>query len=187
MPQTNPALELSVIVPVWNGAGEIHRLLDALAAQTADRARYEVVVVDNGSTDETARIVAGYPFVRLLHQPRPGSYAARNLAIAETSGRFLLFTDADCVPAPDWVETALDLANRHGEDCLIGGRIELFSVGRTGIFSVQFEMLTAFQQDWNLAHDACVTANWLCSRALLASVGNFNEQFLSGGDFDLWP
>lgn len=177
-------LPLSVIVPVWNGARDIELLLRALEVQTAPRERYEVLIVDNGSTDDTADVVRRFPFARLLHEPRAGSYAARNHAIAEARGRFLLFTDADCVPDPDWVAMALRLAEAHGEDCLIGGRVELFSVGRTGRFSVRYEELTAFQQEWNLAHGKCVTANWLCARGVLASVGNFDAALKSGGDVE---
>ena len=175
---------ITVIAPVWNGEREVGLLLDALAAQTAPEQAFEVIVVDNGSTDRTGDVLARYPFVRVLHEPKPGSYAARNLAIRNARGRFLLFTDADCVPAPDWVATALRLAEIHGEDCVIGGRIELFRVGRTGRFSVRYEELTAFQQERNLALGKCVTANWLCSRRLLESVGGFDDALLSGGDVE---
>lgn len=174
---------ITVIVPVWNGAGEIHLLLDALAAQTADPDAYEVIVVDNGSTDATRDVVSRYD-VRLLEEPRPGSYAARNLAVTQARAPVLLFTDADCVPAPDWVDTALALMDEHGDDCLIGGRVELFSVGRTGPHSVRYEELTAFQQEWNVPLGKCVTANWLCSRRVLEEAGGFDDRLLSGGDVD---
>ena len=183
-PEASAEPTITVIAPVWNGEREVGLLLDALAAQTAPERAFEVIVVDNGSTDGTADVLARYPSIRVLREPEPGSYRARNLAIRNARGRFLLFTDADCVPAPDWVATALRLAERHGEDCVIGGRIELFRVGRTGRFSVRYEELTAFQQEWNLARGKCVTANWLCSKRLLESVGGFKDALLSGGDVE---
>ncbi len=175
---------ISIIVPVWNGAKDIPRLLAALDRQTAPRDLFEVLIVDNGSTDDTARLVREYPWITLLSQPKPGSYAARNLALGEARGAFVLFTDADCVPADDWIEVALHLADKHGEDCLIGGRITLFQTQAGGKYSLRYEQHTAFQQEWNLAHSRCVTANWLCARSLLTEVGDFDERLMSGGDGD---
>ena len=175
--------KISVVVPVWNGTHQIGLLLDALERQTASRTDFEVIVVDNGSTDATATVVASYPWIRLTSETRPGSYAARNHAIGLAKGKFLLFTDADCVPAEDWIERALARADAHGENSLIGGRIKLFRSDNAGPFSSRYDELTAgFNQEWNLANRLCVTANWLCSKALLEKVGLFNATLISGGD-----
>ena len=98
--------QLSVLIPVWNGAREIHLLLDALAAQTLDSEHFEVVVVDNGSTDCTAEIVGRYAFVRLLSEHRPGSYSARNTGLKVLRGTYVTFTDADCVSLSRTAERA---------------------------------------------------------------------------------
>lgn len=65
---------------------------------------YEVIVVDDGSTDDTRAIVAAYPGVRLLAQQHAGPAAARNLGVQHGRGEIILFTDADCVAAEDWVQ-----------------------------------------------------------------------------------
>jgi GT2 family glycosyltransferase len=104
------SLRCSVIVPVYNGATVIVRCLDALARQTLDAAAYEILVVDDGSTDNTAAVVtawqAAHPHQRLtlLQQANAGPAAARNHGAAEASAPLLLFTDADCAPTPTWVE-----------------------------------------------------------------------------------
>jgi glycosyltransferase involved in cell wall biosynthesis len=94
---------ISVVVPAYNAAATIGQCLAALAHQTVPRERYEVIVVDDGSRDETAAIAraAGVP---VLTQEHVGAASARNRGVAASRGELLLFTDADCVPAPDWIE-----------------------------------------------------------------------------------
>lgn len=180
-----PEPQLSVIIPVWNGEDEIQGVLGALAAQDVPSDRFEVIVVDNGSTDGTAEAAKRYPFARVLHEARPGSYAARNLAIRKAAGRFLLFTDADCIPASNWVRKALEFAEQHGPRTLVGGRVEIFRLPEAGPYSSRYDQLTAgFNQKWNIENRMCITANWLCSKAMLERVGLFNPSLLSGGDCD---
>ena len=111
---------VTVIVPVRNGADAIALCLDALAVQQG-APPFEVIVVDNGSTDGTSDIVRAHPInARLVHEPRPGSYAARNAGIAAASGRVLAFTDADCVPDSHWLAAGIAAMPERG---LVGGRI----------------------------------------------------------------
>lgn len=97
---------ISVIVPVYNGAQTIASCLKALLNQTVPRSQYEVIVVDDGSTDETREVVKRFD-VRLLSQPNRGPAAARNFGASQARGEILLFTDADCVPKRDWIEAML--------------------------------------------------------------------------------
>ena len=96
----------SIVIPTFNGGSRIGNCLDSLVKQTAGR-DVEILVVDDGSTDNTADVVRGYSSVRLITQANAGPAAARNHGGQEAQGTILLFTDDDCVPMPDWLEAML--------------------------------------------------------------------------------
>jgi len=98
--------QLSVIVCTYNGAAEIGSCLDALLSQdTSDP--FEILVVDDGSTDGTAELVERYPVRLVRHGDNRGLGAARNTGIAAATGSVLAFTDDDCVPQAGWVRSLL--------------------------------------------------------------------------------
>lgn len=101
----------SVIIPVYNGSGTILRALDALATQSVPNHAYEIIVVDDGSRDETVSLVnewiVRHPsvLIRLIEQENAGPASARNRGAYASQAPLLLFTDADCAPLHDWVES----------------------------------------------------------------------------------
>lgn len=95
-------MDFSVIVPAYNAAATIGDTLWALRHQTIPSRAIEIIVVDDGSADATAA-VAGALGARVLSQPNAGPAAARNAGARAAHGALLLFTDADCVPAHDWI------------------------------------------------------------------------------------
>jgi glycosyltransferase involved in cell wall biosynthesis len=111
-PETH--LLCSVVVPVFNGAQVIEACLESLCDQTLAPGAYEIVVVDDGSTDHTATIVrkwiACHPGVsaRLLQQAHAGPAAARNTGAQAAGAPLLLFTDADCRATHQWIETLVE-------------------------------------------------------------------------------
>ncbi len=108
-------MDVSVIVPVFNGAKKIGMCVSALQRQKTER-RYEIIVVDDGSTDRGLKQIQGNGF-RVFKQVNQGPAAARNLGVAEARGRIVLFTDADCEPQEDWIEQMV----RPLEDPCISG------------------------------------------------------------------
>ena len=105
-PSDPQPLLASIIVPVFNGAQTLDACLKALSAQTVEKDRHEVIVVDDGSADSSAEIATRHGVV-VIRQDRQGAAAARNRGAQQARGPILLFTDADCEPLPTWVEGML--------------------------------------------------------------------------------
>jgi len=114
---------ISVIVPVYNTAVYLERVIKALQDQDFPRDEYELIFVDNGSSDGSAAILRCHPEIRVLQEPERGSYAARNRGVSQASGEILAFSDSDCFPKPHWLG-AIDKAFRNSEaQVLLGARV----------------------------------------------------------------
>ena len=111
-----------MVVPCRNAERHVARCLDALAAQEPFGGAYEVVVVDDRSTDRSADLVLERG-VRLLRSPGTGPYTARNLGIRATDGDVVAFTDADCEAAPDWLRRIAEEFERAGTAIVVGPRL----------------------------------------------------------------
>jgi len=96
-------VKASVIVPAHNAAQTIEECIEALLKQSVPREEYEVIIVDDGSTDGTATLARSYG-VRVLTQPHRGPAAARNAGVGQATGEIVFFTDADCAPTRTWIE-----------------------------------------------------------------------------------
>src|SRR5919201_2228834 len=94
---------ISVIIPALNASGTIDRCLVALSRQSLPRTSFEVIVVDDGSTDDTAALARRRGAVVLRLDQNRGPAAARNAGLAIARGDLIVFTDADCEPAPNFV------------------------------------------------------------------------------------
>lgn len=94
---------ISVIVPTYNAANTIRDTIEALLNQNYPKNKYEVIFVDDGSNDDTVKIIKSYKKVKLIKQKHKGPAAARNLGAKKARGGILLFTDSDCVPSRNWI------------------------------------------------------------------------------------
>lgn len=97
-------MRVSIVIPAYNAAATLGACIEACLGQAhPDK---EIIVVDDGSTDDTARIAQQYP-IAYVRQPNRGPAAARNTGAGLAEGDVIAFTDADCVPRPDWIEQLL--------------------------------------------------------------------------------
>ncbi len=103
---TREEIPVSVIVPAYNAAQTIGPCIDALRAQDVASA-YEIIVVDDCSTDETASLAAAAGVTLIKHDEQRGAGASRNSGVARARGKIICFTDADCAPRSDWLRQLL--------------------------------------------------------------------------------
>ena len=111
-----------MVVPCRNAERHIARCLGALSAQEPYGGDYDVVLVDDHSTDRSAEVAAAHG-VRLLRSPGRGPYAARNVGIRATEGEIVALTDADCEPAGDWLRGIAEEFRRDGTEIVVGPRL----------------------------------------------------------------
>lgn len=184
-----PLPRVSVIIPVFDDADRLATCLAALATQATSKT-FEVLVVDNGSRDDPAAVIAPHPFARTVREPRPGSYGARNAGARHARGEVFAFTDADCVPSPSWIELGTRAIERLERPGLVAGAIDLFvsetQRGRSTRHPVvAYELATAFRQREYVERKRFgPTANLFVSRSAFEALGGFDGTLRSGGDKD---
>jgi len=111
-------VRVSIVIPVYNEAAHLPACLDAIAAQTIRP--YEVIVVDNNSTDGSAELAGAYDFVTVVHEYRQGVVHARNLGFNTATGDVIGRIDADTNLATDWVQTVQVLFDDTELDAVSG-------------------------------------------------------------------
>jgi GT2 family glycosyltransferase len=168
---------ISVVVPAWNAAAVLPTLLGALAEQTAE---HEVVLVDTGSRDETARLAedAG---ARVVSAPRRNRSLARNIGVTAARGELIAFTDADCVPVRGWAQalaTCLESSPLSAGPVTIRTRPEPNAAER-------FERLWRYPQERYAAAGVAASANLGIRRAAFEAIGGYDARFHHGEDTDL--
>ena len=113
---------VSVIIPVRNGEKTLRRCLNSVLHQTYDD--YEVIVVDNNSTDRTKDIIASFQNrsgkISYVFESRPGRGAARNAGIRKAKGAIIAMTDSDCVVPFNWLEQLTEPIIHENEDVVVG-------------------------------------------------------------------
>lgn len=182
MPDNRGPLAASVIVAAHNAAGSMPDLVAALAAQTLPPDQFEVIVVDDASTDGTGAAAGTSGRAHVVRaQRRGGAYVARNIGLDHARGEVVAITDADCRPAADWLEQGLRALGTLGAD-LVAGRIDVPLPARPSLPEV-LEFARFFDQRGRVEeHGIASTSNLFVRTQALKAIGRFNERMVSGGD-----
>lgn len=176
-------LKVSIIVPVKDEADNIKVFLDAIFNQDYDQEGYEVIVIDDGSKDESVDIIKEYP-VKLFTVPsNHNPYIARNRGLRVAEGEIIALLDVNKVPEPDWLKNGLRSMIESDAD-LVGGNIRF----RLSKDSTASEILDAISFNDNSklikTEGASVTGNLFFRKEIVNRVGFFPENFRSG--MDIW-
>jgi GT2 family glycosyltransferase len=170
--------ELSVIVPARNGARSLPALLRSLKSQTLPSSRFEVIVVDNASSDGTAEVAAAHG-ARVVREPVANRSRARNRGAAAALTRLYAFTDADCVARPEWLERLLRC---RPSAPLVAGEVEVRVRDRPNAIE-RFEALWRFGQGaWVEEQGWAATANLLVAAQAFDAIGGFDPTWRHIGE-----
>ncbi len=178
---TGPFKVISVIISTCNRLDLLPGCLQSLVEQSADPGSFEVVVVDNASTDGTLRFLEGYRSglrLRVLQEPQPGMSIARNLGGRSAAGEYLAFLDDDARAHPDWIQTATAcLARLPRPVHALGGPIlPFYTTPRPAWFHDSYEARRASKPEGFVKPgDSFSGSNMIWHRDALAGVGWFNR------------
>ncbi len=176
---------ISIVIPAFNGQETISETLKALSAQSTGES-YEVIVVDDGSTDKTAEIVQSFPDVIYVYQKNRGPAAARNLGFQKARGEIVFFTDADCIPSCHWIQRSLKHI-RQDDHAVVAGSYGFCGGGNILSRSIQNEIIYRHVKFMPIYPKSFGSYNFCVKRNIFAEVEGFNEQYprASGEDNDL--
>jgi len=203
------AIKYSIIIPTYNRARTLSLTLDSVIRQTISADQYEIIVIDDGSTDDTELKVKNYelritkPEIRYFKIEHGGPAKARNKGIKESKGEIIFFTDDDCIVPNNWMEILLDGFRRHPDVVGVGGWL---TIARHLQKNNYIERYIHYVHFWNhyfpaivlfkneiISNDPAIglrgvfannTANLCIKKLVLEKVNGFHEDFFWPGSED---
>jgi glycosyltransferase involved in cell wall biosynthesis len=184
IPADYPA-KISVILPVYNQAQYVSAAIQSVLGQTYPD--FELIVVDDGSTDETPQILAGFhdPRMRVIRQPNAGLSAARNSGIKLSSAPLITFLDSDDYFLTNKLEVLSQYLGSHPEIGLVAGRAKYIDHAGNYIHTPDTP-LTPLELPQLLYQNPICVSGILLRRSWLDNYGLFDETLRACEDFDLW-
>lgn len=179
-------MKLSIIIPVYNGKIFIESFANAINKQTVKNDNYELIIIDNGSTDASIIILEKYfkklnNVIILPYINKQSSYAARNYGVSRANGNILAFTDIDCIPSDNWIESIFNHSHLIQSNFLISGKIKLFPKKKYFNVFEMYDNLVSLDQAKYAKKKMGTTANLMISKENFNYIGKF-KNVISGGD-----
>ena len=181
MPKIKKNPEISIIVPALNSEKTVERCVVSLLNQDYPKDRYEIIVVDNGSTDSTGSILRKFEKeVTILKEPEKGSYRARNKGLKHAKGTIMVFTDSDCI-ADRKLIFYISNAFENNDLKVVGGNIKALDTNSVLLkYCNEYSHLQKSLLYSNIPSFA--TANMAVNRKSLKQTMAFNESLERGAD-----
>jgi len=176
---------VSVVIPCWNQAHYLGEAIESVLAQT--HPRLELVVVDDGSEDNSCEVAARYPGVRRVRQTNRGVAAARNRGLAESAGEYVVFLDADDRLLPQAIEVGVRWLAAEPEAAFAAGMPR--DIGRDGRVVREARQPLVTRDHYLKLLEECFIwsgSSLVYRRAPLQAVGAFNEDRIAADDYELY-
>lgn len=171
---------VSIIIPCFNSENYIAECLNSVLAQ--DYKNLEVIVVDDGSQDDSLNIIKSYTNIQLYTQKNSGACVARNLGLSKSRGKYIKFLDSDDFLEPSIIKKQVDLAEQLDEDRIVYGDYYLFRNYQKNYENVYLEEAN---QTALLILGDILTSTPLHRKWMLDKVKGFDERFKNGQEWNL--
>jgi hypothetical protein len=180
--------QVSVVIPVWNGERYLRQAIESILDQ--DFLDFELIIVDDGSTDGSATIAAEFMQdlrVKVLTQANSGVVAARNAGLLAARADLVAFLDSDDIAKPDRLTKQLTYLNAHPEIAVVGTHITYFSEAASCIRTEKFPIGSAQVALRLETGNALAQPSVMMRKSMVSEVGGYRNPFRHGAeDYDLW-
>lgn len=179
---------VSVVVCTYNREDLITGCLDSLADQTADPSSFEVLVIDNNSTDNTNHLVRNYlrlSNMRLISEPMQGLSHARNRGLREAKGDYVAYLDDDARAEPHYIENILKLLDQFSDsvDCYGGPILPFYTTEKPAWFKDEYEIRRLrTEAGFEEKGKTFSGSNMIWKKTLIEQLGRFNTEVGIRGD-----
>jgi len=171
---------VSVVVPAYNSPKRTAKCIEAILNQSYPKNLYEIIVIDNGSNDNTVKTIQEYPVILLSEKGMKSPYAARNKGIKQAKGDIIAMIDVNCIPDKHWIAKGVETIIKKTAD-LVGGKI-IFTFSPSKTASEIFDSITNVQIEHNIRERKITKGgNLFVKRDVIDKIGLF-PILRSGGD-----
>jgi glycosyltransferase involved in cell wall biosynthesis len=183
-PQEDQPL-VSVVIPCYNQAHFLGEAIESVLVQSYPH--HEIVVVDDGSTDNTSEVASSYPVVRCIRQANTGLSGARNTGLRESRGEYLVFLDSDDRLIPEALEVGLECLQAHPECAFTSGHCKVIAADGS-LLSSPPQLHVERDHYIALLHDNYIwmPAMVMYRRWVFESVDGFDARVNAAADYDLY-
>ena len=179
----NMDLLISVVVCTCNHSMLLQGCIESLCQQNIQKSKYEIVVVDNNSNDDTAKVVQSFKnfgLIRYVFEKTPGLSYARNRGVLESKGKYIAYIDDDAKAAPNWLQVADNLINsiHPALDCLGGPYHPFYLSHKPKWFQDKYEIRGFGNSQKFLNENEMLSgSNMIWAKDSLTSIGMFNVNY----------
>ncbi len=176
---------VTVVIPCYNQAHFLGEAIESVLAQSYPH--FEVVVVDDGSTDETSKVAERYPGVRCIRQENRGLSGARNSGLARSEGEYVVFSDADDRLVPEALEVGVEQLSAHPGCALVAGHCRFIALDGS---LVKWQQPLVERDHYGVLlggnNYIWMPAEVMYRRAVFETVGGFDTSMNAAADYDLY-
>lgn len=173
-------MDISLVIPAYNEGKYIAACLESVEKYAPDLA--EVIVIDNASTDDTADVVARFPRVRLVREPRKGLTRARAAGLQASSAPYVAYIDADCRLTPQWYALATHYLSTNPDAVVLSGPIRYYDGPLLLKWFVIFVQWMLLPITFLTAGNWVLGGNFVAKRSALESIGGFDTSIAFYGE-----
>ena len=175
---------VSVIIPNFNHAIHLQQCLEALTLQTYPKINYEIIVVDNGSTDNSIAIAKQFSVRVIQYTQQKNPYPCRNIGIKNARGNIIALTDSKCKPDFHWLENGVKALSKKKEAAVIGGNIICKLDQSSSLSEIVYALIYLNIAPTPSQTAAALTGNLFTRKKTFEEIGYYLESNLSGADVE---